>query len=79
MLAILITQHNTVETILTDHPIGHTNIVFQDSGGSLVTGSMAPKCMTFCQEYLVLQDKWSLTAVVSQDRFRCNDNGWSSD
>ena len=26
---------------------------------------------TFCQEYLVFQGRWSLMAVVSQDRFYC--------
>ncbi len=36
---------------------------------SLVTGSVALKCGIFCQEYIFLQDTWSLRAVVSQDRF----------
>ncbi len=38
---------------------------------SLVTGSVALKFGTFCREYVVLQDRWSLMAVVSQDRFHC--------
>ncbi len=60
-------QH-TVEPVLKDHPIGHTNVVSQDRW-SLVTGLITLKCRTFCQEYLVSQDRWSLMAVVSQDRF----------
>ncbi len=36
-----------------------------------MTDSVALKCGTFCQEYVVLQDRWSLMAVVSQDRFHC--------
>ncbi len=28
--------------------------------------------MIFCQGYVVFQDRWSVTAVVSQDRFHCN-------
>ncbi len=43
----------TVEPVLKDYPIGHTNVVFQDKW-SLVTGSVYIKCRTFCQEYLVL-------------------------
>ncbi len=31
---------------------------------SLVTGSVALKCRTFCQEYVILQDRWSFMAVV---------------
>ncbi len=62
---------NTVEPALKDHPIGHKNMVSQDRW-SLVTGSVALKCGTFCQEYVVLQGRWSLIAVVFQDRFHCN-------
>ncbi len=29
----------------------------------LVTGSIALKCGSFCQEYVVLHNKWSLMAV----------------
>ncbi len=32
----------------------------------LVIGSVALKHGTFCKEHVVLQDKWSLMAVVSQ-------------
>ncbi len=39
-------------------------------GWSLVRGSNALECET-CQEYVVLQDRWSFMAVVSQDRFHC--------
>ncbi len=35
------------------------------------TGSITLKCMTFCQEYLVFQDRSSLMAVVPQDKFHC--------
>ena len=38
---------------------------------SLVAGSVALKSGTFCQEYVVLKDRWSLMPVVSQDRFHC--------
>ncbi len=61
---------NTVEPVLKDRSIGHKNMVSQDRW-SLVTGSVALKCGTFCQEYVVLQHRWSLMAVVSQDRFDC--------
>ncbi len=58
---------HTVEPVLKDHLSGHTNVVCQDRW-SLVTGStcsIALKCRTFCQEYVVFQDRWSLMAVVS--------------
>ncbi len=38
---------------------------------SLVTGSFTLKCVTFCQKLVVLQGRWSLMTVVSQDRFHC--------
>ncbi len=60
----------TVEPVLEDHPMGHKNVVSQDRW-SLVTGLTTMKCMTLCQEYLVFQDRWSLMAVVFQDRFYC--------
>ena len=59
-----------LETVLKDHPIGYTNMVSQDRW-FLVPSSITLKCRTFCQEYLVFQDRWSLMAVVSQDRFHC--------
>ncbi len=62
---------NTVEPVLKDRPTGHKNMISQDRW-SLVTGSVTLKCGTFCQEYVVLQDRWSLMAVVSQDRLHCN-------
>ncbi len=31
-----------------------------------MTGSIALKCPTFWQEYLVLQDRWPVMAVVSR-------------
>ncbi len=37
----------------------------------LMTDSFTLKCRTFCQKLVVLQDRWSLIAVVSQDRFHC--------
>ncbi len=61
----------TVEPVLKDHPICHTNVVSQNRW-SLVTGSVTLKCRTCCQEYLVFQDRWSLMAVVLQDRFHCS-------
>ena len=41
---------------------------------TLVTGSITLKFRTFwtfCQKYLVFQDRWSLMAVLFQDRFHC--------
>ncbi len=38
---------------------------------SLAAGSVPLKCRTFCQDYMVLQDRWSLMAAVSQDRLHC--------
>ncbi len=61
---------HTVEPVLKDHPIGHTNVVSQDRW-SLVTGSITLKCRTFCQVQLVFQDRWTLMAVVSHDWFHC--------
>ena len=42
------------------------------TGCTLVTNSIALKSMIFCQGYVIFQDRWSLTAVVCQDRFHCN-------
>ncbi len=60
---------STVEPVLKDRPIGHKIKVSQDRW-SLVTGSFTSKCATFSQNR-VLQDRWSLMAVVSQDSFHC--------
>ena len=38
---------------------------------SLAAGSVPLKCRTFCQDYMVLQDRWSLMAAVSEDRLHC--------
>ena len=35
---------------------------------SLVTGSFTLKCVILCQRVVVLQDRWSLMAVVSHNR-----------
>ena len=66
---------NTVEPVLKDHPpvlkdhpIGHKNMVSQDRF-SFMTDSITLKCITFCLEYVVLQDRWSVIVAVSQDRF----------
>ena len=59
-----------LEPVLTNHPIGHKNMISQDRW-SLVTGWFTLKCKTFCPKLVVLQDRWSLMAVVSQDRFHC--------
>ncbi len=50
-------------------PIGYKN-VSQDRQ-SLVTRSITVIYRTFCWEYLVFRDRWSLMAVVSQDSFHC--------
>ena len=39
---------------------------------TLVTGSVVLKGGTFCQEYVVLQDRWSLIVLVFQNRFHYN-------
>ncbi len=59
------TKQNTVEPVLKDNPIEHTNVVSQDSWPIIL------KCRTFCEEQVVFQDRWSLMAVFSQDRFHC--------
>ncbi len=41
------------------------------SSACMVTGSNSLTCRTYCQKYAVLHDRWSLMAVVSQDRFHC--------
>ncbi len=48
----------------------HKIMVSQDRW-SLVTGSFTSKCRTFCQNLIVLQDRWSFVIVVSHDRFYC--------
>ena len=68
------THHSyTVEPVLKDHPIGHKNMVSQDRW-SLATDSFKLKYWTFCQNLMVLKDRWSLIAAVSQDSFTviCN-------
>ncbi len=67
----------TVEAVLIDHPMDHTNVIFQDRC-FLVTGSITLKYRTFYQEYLVFQDRWSVMAVVSQDSFHCIHNLFKS-
>ncbi len=67
---LMLDKSTTVEPILKNYPIGHKNMVSQDKW-FLVTGSFTLKCRTFCQELVVLQDRWSLMAVVSQNRFHC--------
>ncbi len=62
---------STVEPVLKDHPVDHKNMVSQDRW-SLVTGSFTLKYVTFCKTQVALQDRWSLMAVVSQDRFHCS-------
>ena len=62
----------TVEPVLKDHPIGHKNVVHQDRWWK-VTGSVILKYKSFCQKSVVCEDRWSLMAVVFQDRFRCID------
>ncbi len=58
----------TVEPILKDCPFGHKIRVSQ-SRWVLVAGSVALNWT--CQEYVVIQDRRSLMAVASQDRFHC--------
>ena len=50
--AIQISEPCPVEPALKDRPIGHKNMVSQDRW-LLVTGSVALKGGTFCQEYVV--------------------------
>ncbi len=56
-------KYSTVEAVLNDRPIGHENML-SPGRWSLVAGSVALKCGFFYQECLVLQDRWSLMAVV---------------
>ena len=44
-------QH-TVEPVLKDHPVGHKCMVSQDRL-SLVPGSIALNCSTYCKKYSV--------------------------
>ncbi len=60
----------TVEPVLKYHTIDHKNMVSHDRW-SLVTGSFTLKCRTFCPKLVVLQDRWCLMSVVSQERFHC--------
>ncbi len=56
---ISVTVTSTVGPALKDHPIG-PKIWSLKTGGSITL-----KCRTFCQEHVVLQDRWSLKMVVS--------------
>ncbi len=57
-------------SVLKDVPFGHTNFMSrQVVFGDRLT--VALKCRTFYQEYLFLQDSWSLMAVASLDRLHC--------
>ncbi len=47
--------------VLKGCPVGHKNVVFQDRW-SCWHVSVAFKGRTFCQEYVVLQDRWCLKA-----------------
>ena len=69
-----------MEPVLKDHPMGHTDVVSQD-WWSLATGSIYIGMWdlytrniqgSLYQEYLAFQDRGSLMAVVSEDRFYCN-------
>ena len=76
--SLLLTQSaaNTVKLVLKDCPIGHKNVVSQDMW-SWVVGSIWLNCRDLLLENVVLQDWWSLIAVVSQGRFHCiNDILW---
>ena len=64
-------SQGTVKPVLKDHPICYNHLVSQNRC-SLVTGSMTLKCRTFCLEYVVLQNRWSTMAVVSQDMVYCS-------
>ena len=57
-------------TCLERLPHWPQTIVSQDRW-SLVTHAFTLKSRTFCQKLVVLRDRWSLMAVVSQDRFHC--------
>ena len=62
--------HNTVESVLKDHPMFVIKKIWYLKKGCLWWQAIALSCGTFCQEYVVLQDRWSLViAVVFQDRF----------
>ncbi len=52
-----------------DYPIGHRTVtgVFGDT----FLQKKFLKCGTFCHEYMVLQGRWLLMAVVSRERFHC--------
>ncbi len=52
-------------------PLPTKNVVSQGRW-CVVTSSVTLKYRTFCQEYLVFQDRWSLIAVICQGRFHCN-------
>ncbi len=58
---------DTVEPVLKDCYIGDKNKVSQDRW-SLVTSSFTLKCKT-CQNVVVLPDRWSVVAVISQGKF----------
>ncbi len=48
-------------------------VVVSQGRWSLVTGSVVLTCGgTFCQESVILQDRWSLTAVVTPDSLHCS-------
>ncbi len=64
MLYVSVLGH-AVETVLKGCPIGHENMVSQDRW-FLVAGSVAFEIQGLPGIYVVLQDRWSLMALVSQ-------------
>ncbi len=58
----------TGKPFLKDRPVGYKYMVLQDRL-SLVTGSITLKCVTFCQEYMVLQNRWSRGGGLSTTGF----------
>ena len=61
---------NTVVPLLRDHPVGHTDVVFEE-GRSFIRGRKQCKPKHVSSGIVVLNVRWSLIRVVSQEGDYC--------
>ena len=60
----------TVVPLLRDHPVGHTDVVFEE-GRSFIRGRKQCKPKHVSSGIVVLNVRWSLIRVVSQEGDYC--------
>ena len=62
---------DTVVPLLRDHPVVHTKVVFEE-GWSFIRGRKQCKPKHVSSGIVVLNERWSLIRVVSQEGDYCN-------